>query len=370
MAGELGGVWAQPVKALDGYVFVVETEDERWPLLDADRFTQSFVDVQFHYRNGALSATRRDFVPQDRPALFTTLTLRNDGDEPVDARVIFYAWFDLKDAWRTALGGVRNPGETVLPEHGRLVARALSAPDAWAVAVGGEDAPENMRVTNGPDGHHVGQMEYAVHLEPGAEQSWSFCVVVETDSGPEAALRHLDEWSPQREMLLAEKRALYEALLAAGLRFHSPDARFDAAFDLARANAQVLEAESQALGRYFYAGLETFPYWFSDDLAYGAGGLTPAGFARPWPPTCASRRLKPGYSAARCRTSSPRPARSSPRETSRRRPSSLAPSGITIVGPATAPFWRKCIPQWLRGYSSTIWAAPTGTVMAIRRAQP
>jgi len=40
----------------------------------------------------------------------------------------------------------------------------------------------------------------------------------------------------------------------------------------------MLEAESPALGRYFYAGLETFPYWFSNDLAYGASGLTLAGF--------------------------------------------------------------------------------------------
>ncbi len=80
LGGELGGVWAQPVKALDGYVFVVEAGGERWPLLDAERFTQTFADVRFDYQNGTLAATRRDFVPQDRPALFTTLTLRNDGD--------------------------------------------------------------------------------------------------------------------------------------------------------------------------------------------------------------------------------------------------------------------------------------------------
>ncbi len=84
LANELQGVWAQPVKALDGYTFVVETGDERWPLLDAERFTQAFAYVQFDFRRDALEATRRDFTAQALPVLFTTLTLRNTGTEPVD----------------------------------------------------------------------------------------------------------------------------------------------------------------------------------------------------------------------------------------------------------------------------------------------
>ncbi len=278
LANELQGVWAQPVKALDSYLFEVEVDGERWLLLDADRFTQTFADVQFGYHKDGLVATRRDFVPQDRPAVFTTLTLQNAGDEPVDVRLVFSAYFDLEDAWLTSLAGSRNTGETVRVDGEHLIAQAESAPDAWAVAVGGENPPEQAQVTNGPDGQRVGQLEYATHLKPGAEQSWAFCIVVETESGPETALQHLDEWLPQREALLAEKQTLYDALLIGGPRFHSPDADYDAAFDIARANAQILEAESPALGRYFNAGLETFPYWFSNDLAYGASGLTLAGF--------------------------------------------------------------------------------------------
>jgi len=278
LGGELGGVWAQPVKALDGYAFAIEVNGERWPLLDASRFIQTFADVQFNFQTGSLKATRRDFVPQDRPALFTTLALQNTENEPLDVRLTFSAYFDLEDAWLTSLADRRNTGETVRVDGERLVAQAESAPDAWAVAVGGENPPEQAQVTSEANGQRVGQLEYTAHLEPSASQSWTFAVVVETESGPEVALQHLNEWLPQHEALLAEKQSLYGALLAAGPRFHSPDADFDAAFDIARANAQMLEAESPALGRYFYAGLETFPYWFSNDLAYGAGGLTLAGF--------------------------------------------------------------------------------------------
>lgn len=279
LGSELGGVWAQPVKALDGYVFVVEVNDERWPLIDGDRFTQTFANVEFNYHKHDLIAARLDFVPQDRPVLFSTLTLLNSGDQPLSVRITLYIYFDLEDAWLTSLADTRNSGETLIQANGRLIATANSAPETWAVAAGGEKPPEKVQIINGLDDLSVGQLEYTANLEPGAEQSWTFGFAVETEFGPDAALRNLDEWLPQHEMLLTEKLAIYDSLLTSGPRFHSSDRNFDAAFDIARANAQMLEAESAPLGGYFYAGLETFPYWFCNDMGYSSSGLIAAGFS-------------------------------------------------------------------------------------------
>jgi glycogen debranching enzyme len=277
LANRVQGVWAQPVKALNGYTFVVESGGVSWPLLDAERFTQTFADVQFLFRREVLTAIRTDFVPQDRPALFTTLTLRNDGTQPAYVRVTFFAYFDLQDAQFTTLADQPNQGETVEVEGEKLVARAQLLPDKWVVAVGGGERPADVQVIAGQDGHSVGVLKYAIRLEPGEEHEWTIETVVEIESGA-AALKNLEEWLPLRESLLAEKQLLYADLLAGGPRFHSPDAHFDAAFDLARANLQALEAESRALGRFFFAGLETFPFWFSADGAYDIPGLLAAGF--------------------------------------------------------------------------------------------
>ncbi len=88
LAGELQGVWAQPVKALDEYLFEVVDGEGRWPLLSAHAFTQTFAYAQLDYQKRTLSATRRDFVPQDQPVLFTTLILRNTGSQPADVTLI------------------------------------------------------------------------------------------------------------------------------------------------------------------------------------------------------------------------------------------------------------------------------------------
>ncbi len=278
LASRLQGVWAQPVKALNGYAFVVESGGLQWPLLDAERFTQAFADVQFEYHRGALTAKRTDFVPDDLPAHFTSLTLRNDGTEPADARVTFLAYFDLRDAQFTTLTDRPNLGETVRVEGEKLVARSWQLPDKWAVAIGGAATPADVRVIAGADGHPVGVLEYAVRLEPGAESHWTLGTVVEVESGAAAAVKNLDDWLPLRESLLMEKQSRYAKLLGSGPRMHSPDAHFDDAFDLARANLGLLEAVTGALGPFFHAGLQAFPFWFSADGGYGAAGWLAAGF--------------------------------------------------------------------------------------------
>jgi glycogen debranching enzyme len=281
LANELQGVWAQPVKAVDGYVFVVEMNGTPWSLLDAERFTQTFADVSFEFHRDGLRATRRDFVPQDLPVLFTSLTLTNTDTEAADVRLTWQVHFDLEDASFTSLADKRNRGERVEVEAERIVARAKVAPGAWAVAAGAAQRPDEVHVTQGPDGQQVGQFGIAIHLEPGETQSRTFAIVVEQESGVGAALAHLDEWLPQYEQLLAQKHQFYDALWANGPHLHSPDAQMDLAFAVARANMQQLEAESSALGQHFYAGLEMFAFWFSNDGYYSLPGLLASNLTAP-----------------------------------------------------------------------------------------
>ncbi len=273
LANKLQGVWAQPVKALNAYTFIVQTDSELWPLLNAETFTQTFTEAHFNFRHGNLSATRSDFAAQDRPILFTTLKLQNTGVHAIHMRVALCAYFDLEDAWFTSLAAQRNQGETVSVSKNCLTARANNAPDKWAVVVSGDRPYARTSVMTGADGHPIGRLEFNARLEPGSELAWTVGIVVESELGADAATQNMRDWLPQKDRLLAEKRTLYETLLVAGPRLHSSDSKMDAAFDLARANLQMLEAESPTLGRYFYAGLETFPFWFSPDGHYSGVGL-------------------------------------------------------------------------------------------------
>jgi glycogen debranching enzyme len=82
---------------------------------------------------------------------------------------------------------------------------------------------------------------------------------------------------PRRANLLAEKEAWYKAGQISGPHLVSPEAVWNEAFALAQVNLQMLEAEQPGLGRYYYAGLEMFPFWFGGDGAYSLVGLLVGG---------------------------------------------------------------------------------------------
>jgi len=275
LANELQGVWAQPVKALDGYEFVIEVNGERWPLTHAATFTQTFGAAQFEFNlsQAGLRAVRTDFAAQNVPILFTTIYLANEGSGTSEIELDFYAYFDLEDAWFTSLANSRNEGEVVSVVEDWLVARANSAPQEWAVIIGSEPSPHHVQVVKDQETQQVGQMSFAASLAPGESQAWTIAVAVESETGEDGARQLLETWLAQRTELLAEKQSRYEEMLADGPRLISPDDSFNMAFDVARANMQMLEAESPALGPHFYAGLEMFPFWFSNDGAYSMPGL-------------------------------------------------------------------------------------------------
>lgn len=278
LAEKLQGVWAQPVKGMAGYAYMLRVNGEQWALQDAASFTQSFAFVEFQYRRGPLLALRCDFAAQDLPILFTTLWLKNEGEEPLEIEAALSVEFDLQDAWFTHLAEQRNTGHIITVEENRLVARSAVLPDRW-VAAAGSQPPAGGLTKAVLSGENTGEFVIIVRLEPGEEVSLPFALVVESQGGAPAALALLEDGLARHEVLLAEKIALYEDIRNRGPRLGSPDLALNAAFDLAQANLQMLEAESPGMERYFYAGLEMFPFWFSNDGAYSVPGLAAGGFS-------------------------------------------------------------------------------------------
>jgi glycogen debranching enzyme len=281
LAEKLQGVWAQPVKGVSGYAYTLRWNDQPWALRDANTFTQEYASVEFQHQHGPVLALRRDFTAQDLPILFSTLTLKNQGIDTLEIEVTFSVRFDLQDAWFTHLAEQRNSGQSVTVEEGRLVARSVVLPDQW-VAAAGTQPPPGCRKTVArisPVDENTGELIILLRLEPGGEVSLSNAMVVECQGGAPTALALLDEGLARREALFSEKSALYTAVGDRAPHLVSPDPAINTAFDLALMNLQMLEADAPGMGRYFYAGLEMFPFWFSNDGAYSIPGLMAGGFS-------------------------------------------------------------------------------------------
>jgi hypothetical protein len=148
VTGEMGGVWSQPLKFVDGVWFSI---DGQW-LGPASRFTSGWGYTRMNFPNtSGLRVSRTDFAPDGRRAAVFGLRLRNDGaaktvDVAVDAHselMSQYPW-----AWTTP-----NSGDFNLPDSGAFSGGALefrdtgtppvpnAAPHDWAAVVGSNLTP-------------------------------------------------------------------------------------------------------------------------------------------------------------------------------------------------------------------------------------
>lgn len=279
LAGKLQGVWAQPVRGFDGYTWTLRAGSMEWQLDDAAVFTQTYASVQFDYSRNGLSAQRSDFVPLDLPVAFTSLRLTNTTPRALQGELLFTPIFDLQDAWFTHFAPHgRNSGQRVQAEDDCLAACAVDAPSTWGAAAGSPHPHQTLLPGDGSLPHLV----FPVNLDAGQSFTWSagLCVIADPAlpgedglSAHQVAISSLLAAFNDMPALLAEKEAAYAHLLQAGPRLDCPDRTLNDAFDIARANLLLLEAAPNALGPCLFAGLDMFPFWFSNDTAYSTPGL-------------------------------------------------------------------------------------------------
>src|SRR5688500_13783192 len=149
ITGEMGGVWTQPLKLVDGVWFGIGDD---W-LAPATTFTSGwgYTRMEFPDTEG-LQVSRTDFAPDGVRAVLFGLRLRNPGAarKTVDVKVdvhsevmSHYPW-----AWTTPDAGAFNQPDTGTYRRGALIFRDTGTPHPnagphdWAAAVGSTPAPD------------------------------------------------------------------------------------------------------------------------------------------------------------------------------------------------------------------------------------
>ena len=137
--GEMGGVWAPPLKLLDGIWFGI---DGKW-IGPATRFTSGsgFARMDLPGPKG-LTVQRTDFVPEGRRAALFGLTLRSTGSGRQRPVVSVDAHSELMSAypwgWTSPNATTFNQPDSASASGGRLV---FSEERGWTAVVGARETP-------------------------------------------------------------------------------------------------------------------------------------------------------------------------------------------------------------------------------------
>jgi hypothetical protein len=327
--GEMGGIWAPPLKLLDGIWFGL---DGSW-LGPATRFSSGYGYVRFDVPGpDGLRVTRTDFAPDGHRAVLIGLTIRNDGGERV-APLTMDAHSELLSAypwgWTTPNQSAFNLPDTAQVQDGRLVFREVGTPPVanaashdWAAVVGStlrpvasatgtdfrgpqsppvvcpsQGSPTDPRCDDGPFGRGAGgELRYQLPLPAHASRTVWF-TVAGSDQSLDDAQRQFTSASADPFGLL-ERKVGGRLELAGQTRLDLPgDPGLATAIDWGKQNLADLTQEAHNIQvrltnqgnaypapigtlssiRFEGAGFPDYPWMFATDGEYTSYALVAAG---------------------------------------------------------------------------------------------
>ena len=307
--GEMGGVWAPPLKLLDGYWLAVRTSESMLHWLASPttwRMDEDGVTLSYALPEMGLLVERREWVVPDQPVLVVDVSLQRQPEASWNgAQSItlgFLARSDLHGAWLSErLGWV--DGDDVVEYDERLEGVSFrDAQSAWEVFIGATQPPVTCQLGKdvwGPEqssGRGTGAaLWYTCQATPDQPTPLRLLIV----ASPGAAL-HAGELFAQltraapltvssagaEERPLPANTSLEQACQRARDRFllhfsqcvlQSPDSLLNEVFAWAKVSSSLLTLEVPDLGRGVMGGLPDFPWWFGCDIAYGVLPMLPAG---------------------------------------------------------------------------------------------
>jgi glycogen debranching enzyme len=309
--GEMGGVWAHPIKLLDGYWFSV---NNTW-LPAASRFTTGagYVQMQFP-KTAGLEVTRTEFAPDNSPAVLVGLTLRNSGSTSRSVRLTMdtrseimaaYPWGWTTPNAKTFNGldeGSYDPstGTLTFKESGKAwyaAVRASMLPDEGLTGSGywgpvtEDERPDYLEYGNGTGG----RLRWNLSMG-GGQETTLWVAVAGSHTSQSAATSALSSALNNPDSLLSQKVSKRLDLLNK-TQVQLPDPVLQQAFDWGKLNMadltrtvkdmQVRDVDegndypspagsiSSATG--IGAGFPDYPWYFGTDGAYTAYPLLVSG---------------------------------------------------------------------------------------------
>lgn len=281
---ELWGVWAHPIKLLDGFWFALRnraTGVTTW-LLEADACRVYGSYTEFDYRVEPLQVTRRDFVPDGMAGLAVTITVQTPPDFTDNLELVALVRSDLRPAWLGAEAGLQDaPDQVVVAENQRHL-RFTDGANPWVVLVGGSTAIQEVRLGEGvgPLQPTMGQgttAQLVFRLHTRTEQTVVATLYVAGAMLDEtAALEAYARLRTEYGALFQQKQNCYDRLATWG-RLQSPDPLLNGAFYWSKVTGQMLVRQTPAYGPGFGAGLPNYPWWFGIDTEYAVLPMLQAG---------------------------------------------------------------------------------------------
>ena len=250
--GEMGGLWAHPIKLLDGFHAAIVLKGDTIHLDTAVSYSTTALGSQFHYTIAGKTITRTQFIPDPAKGMVVEFDL---SDFP-GGEVLLYPKADLRPTWLGERTNMIDSTDITALENNQWT--ATDAKNGWQVRISAAGKSQATRDFVSSKANKTHQFYIAGGL--GEDEAKEELATVES-------------WSD----LWYSKDQKHFELSGNSSFFCEGEEQLETVFRWLKHNAIWLEMDADTLGYGFAAGIEDYPWFFGCDSEFTVLGLNAVG---------------------------------------------------------------------------------------------
>ncbi|MFL5786684.1 MAG: hypothetical protein ACJ748_01410, partial [Flavisolibacter sp.] len=282
--GEMGGLWMQPIKLMDGFWVKLSetgTKSEAW-LENAHEFINYPYGNRFFYAPvlDGIEAERFQFCPQGKEGMAVQYQLKNKTSRLRKLQLEFVVKTDLSPVWFSKENNIIDAADTIywMEDKKLLVAKDIKNP-WYTVLASSLSEPHYNKNAIAPietiGKGRTASVSCRVVMKPFQTLSVVF-VISGSNKDLLTALSNNKSILKNYRQLLNKKKEYYAAIIHRA-RINISDKSLQQAYTWGKLNTEWLVSELPGLGRFLGAGAIEYPWLFGCDNSYASQGVVASG---------------------------------------------------------------------------------------------
>ena len=282
ITGEMGGLWAHPVKLLDGFSAALHGTNEVLCLTEADSFVNyPFANKHIYASPFNTRITRFQYSPEGLPAIVVEYTFENLLHERQEYLFEFNITSDLRPTWLGERTGMNNHPDIINWNNDLNALVARDSLNPWHLVAGSPDKHLRYDLENDrcdmevSDDNATGSLTWIVELPSNGKKTITIVLAGDARGFDEAASA-FSTVLENRQELLENKKEKY-AGIANSSNLILEDKKLEQTFRWIKYNTDWLIQDVPGVGRGLTAGIPDYPWWFGADSEYALQGAIMTG---------------------------------------------------------------------------------------------
>ena len=250
--GEMGGLWAHPIKLLDGFSAAMVHNGDTMYLDSAITYSTTALGSIFTYNIQGKTITRTQFIPDPAKGM----VVEYDMSDFPKAQLLFYPRADLRPTWLGERTDMVDSTDIITLENNQWT--ATDSKNGWQVRI---SASSKGAIT-------------PTHLSSSPSKTHQFYIAGGRNA--EEATKELAAVESWSDLWYSKEQKHFE-LSGNSSFFCAGEEDLETVFRWLKHNAIWLEMDADTLGYGFAAGIEDYPWFFGCDSEFSILGLNAVG---------------------------------------------------------------------------------------------